>query len=182
MTIHHALWCSENRPPYQARVDKLAERIPTDPQVARDFLYAIVDRELAALRARRAELAPLYELNRSEAPARSAIDDTKQGELRRRYETANERELHKCIGDYVKVRKMRGQDAAGALDPGVSAPVTEPGESPEPDSEEDVASIHLDLSGSLRNEPEPSDNASLIRSSEPPISPDSRSGWGGFAS
>jgi hypothetical protein len=73
--------------------------------VALDFLQGIVDAEIAALEALREELVPLFELNRAEAPLRSAIDDTKEGALRLRYDKSNERELHRCLADFLKMKK-----------------------------------------------------------------------------
>jgi hypothetical protein len=90
-------------------------------------LRRLVERQVDKLKALRAELEPIAAADRAEAADRAMFDDSKEGALFRRYETACERELHRAIRDLTKSRKERAKAEASEEAAETPAPEAEKG-------------------------------------------------------
>ena len=105
-----ALGC-EGRPVYFYRTELLEASGPKSREEAFETIYAIIQKELIRLIALREKLAPLAEADRLGAEERAMFDDSKEGVLALRYESARDRELHRARGELSKKRKDEGQAA-----------------------------------------------------------------------
>ena len=102
---HQARLCLPGKPMYNRRIAWLKRFEYTEVGEACQELRKLVARETDRLKVLRAQLAPTAEADRAEATDRAMFDDSKEGMLFRRYETACERELHRAIKDLMKSRK-----------------------------------------------------------------------------
>ena len=98
---------NENRPLYVKRVEAFATRGPENRIEALNILRRVIDDQLIRLAALRDALEPLREFEIAECEARALFDDSKEGVLRRRYETACSRELHRALADLVKLQQAQ---------------------------------------------------------------------------
>jgi hypothetical protein len=127
-----------NRPIYYLRVERLQKAQPASKEQAALGLMRLVLTELDRLNSLRGEVIARTRSDRSEAVARSLIDDSPAGAYRLRYEAASSRELHRSIGDLIKLRKADGPTEDEELKfelppPPPPAPEPEPEPSPAPE-------------------------------------------------
>ena len=92
------------------RMEALRARRPADQAAAQADLRDVVDGEVSRLEALREVLEPRDQLDRDGAEARALFDDSPSGVLRRRYETACERELHKAVQEMSRFPLVANDD------------------------------------------------------------------------
>ena len=94
------------KPMYVLQLDNIRGLRPPDALTAQAQLWEIITGELNRLAdLKKYLLDPIDRLDRDSAEERAMFDDSKEGVLLRRYETACEREFHKAIADLMKLRK-----------------------------------------------------------------------------
>ena len=92
----------------------LAKLAPRDEAEARARLTAIIEAEVRRLRDVRQTLQEIADADAAEAPGRLAFEIGPEGDRHRRYGQANERQVIKRFGDFLKTRTM---SADGIFDP-----------------------------------------------------------------
>ena len=95
----------DGKPIYFFRIEEFKKDVPTrDTALAQ--LKELVDGEMDRLtELKELVLDPNAEADKQEAGERAMFDDSASGTLRRRYESACEREFHRSINEYMKYRK-----------------------------------------------------------------------------
>src|SRR5260370_15218246 len=145
---HQARLGLPGKPMYNRRIEWLKTFEYTEVGEACKELKKLVVRQKDKLKQLRAQLAPTAEADRAEAVDRAMFDDSKEGMLFRRYETACERELHRAIKDLMKSRKESAK-AGSDETPQSPAPAAAEG------SDEAAEATLAPRDRPLRNEPAP---------------------------
>jgi hypothetical protein len=102
----------KGHPIYLPRVHYLASQGPATPELAWEELRAFAAAEVARLEKLKAtKYLPFAAIDRVEAPVRAAFIAGPEGALRLRYESANDRALHRALNEFMKLRKARLAEA-----------------------------------------------------------------------
>ena len=110
------------KPMYVLQLDNIRGLRPPDALTAQAQLWEVITGELNRLRElKQSHLDPIDLLDRESAQERAMFDDSQEGVLLRRYQTACEREFHKAIADLMKLRKQ----AASRPEPEAEGPLCE---------------------------------------------------------
>ena len=99
---------SEHCPAFARRLAELplASLAPADGPRARQWLSAVIKRELGRIGLIRETLAEIADADLAEAPVRLAMETGHEGDKHRRYALANERVLNRRITLFLETRKM----------------------------------------------------------------------------
>ena len=100
----------DGKPIYFFRIEEFKKDVPTR-ETALAQLKELVDGEMDRLtELKELVLDPNAEADKQEAGERAMFDDSAAGTLRRRYESACEREFHRSINEYMKYRKESNRE------------------------------------------------------------------------
>ena len=94
----------------------LARMAPQDDEQARQWLTAVIEREVERIRQIRAILQNVADADATEAPARLAIESGPEGENDRRYLLSSKRVLNQSISKFLTTRNMSERGAFDSLD------------------------------------------------------------------
>jgi hypothetical protein len=121
--FHQARLGCDGKPTYVMRVEFLRKFMPEHDDAQR-YLLKVADDEIARLKQLGDEhLLPLEEADRAGACDGAMLDETPAGQLLRRYETANARELHRSLRE-LRAGKKAGNAVSGTVTSGPERVVT----------------------------------------------------------
>lgn len=124
-------------PVYTKRVDHFRTKKPGSKEEALGMLWEVLNAEVARLQSLKVTLEERAMAERSEAAARSSLDEGPSATLRMRYEAAAERLLFRALTELAKRQKADPNRESSPVEspkvePKASAPAPEPGPRNEP--------------------------------------------------